>query len=304
MVRVPAGRFRMGSAEFYADETPVHEREVAAFEIDIHPVTTRQFAAFVEDTGYVTVAERPLDPAEFPGADPADLVPGGLVFTPTPGPVDLRDWRQWWRWGAGASWRRPFGADGPDALDERGDHPVVQVSFEDASAYAAWAGKRLPTEPELEYAARGGLDGARFAWGDEERPDGRVMANRWQGHFPYETDVPDGWAGTSPVMTYPANGYGLYDVAGNVWEWTTDYYTPRHLVPGAEDAAVDAGARPNLLAAASAEPGSRIPRRVLKGGSHLCSPEYCLRYRPAARSPQSDDTATSHIGFRCVRDAA
>ncbi|MFD6056193.1 formylglycine-generating enzyme family protein [Agromyces sp. NPDC060279] len=312
MLRIEGGTFRMGSNEFYADESPVHERTVAGFELDLHPVTTEQFAAFVEDTGYVTVAERPLDPADFPGADPAELVPGGLVFTPTPGPVDLRDWRQWWRWGPGASWRHPFGAapegePGFDALAERPTHPVVQVSFEDASAYAAWAGKRLPTEAEFEYAARGGLDGARFAWGDEEfprdaeHPDGRLMVNRWQGSFPYRNTGAAGWVGTSPVMTFPANGYGLFDVTGNVWEWTSDYYTERHVVPGAADAAVDAGARPNLLAAASAEPGSRIPRRVLKGGSHLCSPDYCLRYRPSARSPQADDSATTHIGFRCAR---
>ncbi|MEJ3405420.1 formylglycine-generating enzyme family protein [Rathayibacter sp. YIM 133350] len=298
MVRIEGGTFRMGSTEFYADETPVHERSVEAFEIDIHPVTTDQFAAFVEDTGYVTVAERALDPADFPGADPADLVPGGLVFTPTPGPVDLRDWRQWWRWGEGASWLHPFGAD--SGIDGRGDHPVVQVSFEDAQAYAAWAGKRLPTEAEWEFAARGGLDGARFVWGDDERPNGELMANRWQGSFPYRNTGAAGWVGTSPVMTFAPNGYGLYDCAGNVWEWTTDFYTERHVVPGSSFA--DAGARPNLLAAASAEPGSRIPRRALKGGSHLCSPDYCLRYRPAARSPQADDTATTHIGFRCVRD--
>ncbi|MCM3657741.1 formylglycine-generating enzyme family protein [Agromyces mediolanus] len=312
MLRIEGGTFRMGSNEFYADETPVHERTVAGFELDLHPVTTEQFAAFVADTGYVTVAERPLDPADFPGADPAELVPGGLVFTPTAGPVDLRDWRQWWRWGPGASWRHPFGAapEGEpafDALAERPTHPVVQVSFEDASAYAAWAGKRLPTEAELEFAARGGVDGARFAWGDEEfprdaeHPDGRLMVNRWQGSFPYRNTGAEGWVGTSPVMTFPANGYGLYDVTGNVWEWTSDFYTERHVVPGAADAAVDAGTRPNLLAAASAEPGSRIPRRVLKGGSHLCSPDYCLRYRPSARSPQADDSATTHIGFRCAR---
>ena len=312
MLRIEGGTFRMGSNEFYADESPVHERTVDGFEFDLHPVTTEQFAAFVEDTGYVTVAERPLDPADFPGADPAELVPGGLVFTPTAGPVDLRDWRQWWRWGPSASWRHPFGAapegePGFDALVERPTHPVVQVSFEDASAYAAWAGKRLPTEAEFEFAARGGLDGARFAWGDEEfprdaeHPDGRLMVNRWQGSFPYRNTGAAGWVGTSPVMTFPANGYGLFDVTGNVWEWTSDYYTERHVVPGAADAAVDAGARPNLLAAASAEPGSRIPRRVLKGGSHLCSPDYCLRYRPSARSPQADDSATTHIGFRCAR---
>jgi formylglycine-generating enzyme required for sulfatase activity len=303
MVPIPAGSFRMGSAEFYPDEQPVHERTVDAFLIDAHPVTNEQFAAFVADTGYVTVAERPLDPADFPGADPADLVPGGMVFTPTAGPVDLRDWRQWWRWGAGAYWRFPFGREAFDAVVSRPAHPVVQVSFEDASAYAAWAGRRLPTEVEFEYAARGGLDGARFSWGDDERPDGALMVNRWQGSFPYSNTGASGFVGTSPVMTFPANGYGLFDTTGNVWEWTTDYYTPRHLPPDAAAAAVDAGARPSLLGPAGAEPGSATPRRVLKGGSHLCSPDYCLRYRPAARSPESEDSATTHIGFRCAADA-
>ncbi|WP_460634014.1 formylglycine-generating enzyme family protein [Leifsonia lichenia] len=302
MVPIPAGSFRMGSAEFYPDEQPVHLRTVDAFLLDAHPVTNEQFAAFVADTGYVTVAERPLDPADFPGADPADLVPGGMVFTPTSGPVDLRDWRQWWRWGAGAYWRFPFGPGEFDAVVSRPAHPVVQVSFEDASAYAAWAGRRLPTEAEFEYAARGGLDGARFSWGDDERPGGALMVNRWQGSFPYSNTGASGFVGTSPVMTFPANGYGLFDTTGNVWEWTTDYYTPRHLPPDSAAAAVDAGARPSLLAPGSAEPGSGIPRRVLKGGSHLCSPDYCLRYRPAARSPESEDSATTHIGFRCASD--
>ncbi|KQX05816.1 MULTISPECIES: formylglycine-generating enzyme family protein [unclassified Leifsonia] len=296
MVLLQGGTFTMGSL-FYPDESPVHERTVAAFEIDRHPVTNAQFAAFVDATGYVTVAERPLDPADFPGVDPADLVPGGLVFHPTPGPVDLRDWRQWWTWGAGASWRHPFGPE--SSIDDRLDHPVVQVSFEDASAYAAWVGKRLPTEAEWEFAARGGLDGALYTWGDAPDAAGELGGNHWQGSFPYLNTGANGWVGTSPVGTFPPNGYGLYDCAGNVWEWTTDYYTERHIVPGSRFA--EAGARPNLLAAASAEPGSRIPRRALKGGSHLCAPEYCLRYRPAARSPQADDSATTHIGFRCAR---
>jgi sulfatase modifying factor 1 len=300
MVRLEGGAFRMGSTE-QPEEGPVHTREVAPFEIDAHPVTNPQFAAFVDATGYVTVAERELDPTDFPGADPAVLVPGSLVFTPTDGPVDLGDWRQWWRWVPGASWRHPFGPD--STVDDRRDHPVVHVAFEDAAAYAAWAGKRLPTEAESEFAARGSLDGARFAWGDDESPGGRVMVNRFQGDFPYRNAGSSGWRGTSPVGTFPPNGYGLVDVTGNVWEWTTDYWAPRHAVPGIEP--VDRGDRRDLLtdAAASAEPGSRIPRRVLKGGSHLCSPQYCLRYRPAARSPQAEDSSTTHIGFRCVRDA-
>ncbi|WP_375163416.1 formylglycine-generating enzyme family protein [Herbiconiux oxytropis] len=294
----------MGSAGHYPDEGPVHVRRVEAFQIEDHPVTNRQFAAFVRDTGYVTVAERTLDPEDFPGADPADLVPGAMVFTPTSGPVDLRDWRQWWRWVPGASWRHPLGPEaGVDAERDRPEHPVVQVSFLDAAAYAEWAGRRLPTEAEFEYAARGGLEGARFAWGDDEQPGGRLMVNQWQGRFPYRNDGAAGFVGTSPVGTFPPNGFGLFDVTGNVWEWTTDYYAPRHLPPDVGERAVADGGRPSLLAAASAEPGSRMPRRVLKGGSHLCAPEYCLRYRPAARSPQAEDTAMTHIGFRCASDA-
>ena len=296
MVLIEGGVFRMGSDEFYPDESPVHERTVAAFLIDRHAVTNEQFAAFVDDTGYVTVAERELDPADFPGADPADLVPGSMVFTPTPGPVDLGDWRSWWRWEPGAHWRRPFGPG--SSVDERMRHPVVHVAFEDASTYAAWAGKRLPTEAEHEYAARGGLEGARFAWGDEPQPGGKVMANSWLGRFPY---LNEGVGDAAPVGSYPPNGYGLYDMTGNVWEWTTDYWTPRHL--RLSDRPVDPGRRQNLLAAASAQEGFATPRRVLKGGSHLCAPEYCLRFRPAARSPQAEDTGMSHIGFRCVRAA-
>lgn len=297
MVRVPAGTLHMGSHEFYAEEGPVHERTIAAFELDRHPVTNRQFADFVENTGYVTVAERSPDPADYPGVDPAVLVPGAMVFAPTEGPVDLLDWRQWWRWEPGAHWRRPLGSE--SSIDERQDHPVVHVAYSDAESYAAWAGKRLPTEPEWEWAARGGLVDSRFAWGEETRPDRRLMANTWQGAFPYRNEGAAGWVGTSPVGTFPENGYGLVDMIGNVWEWTSSPWTHRHLVPGAEG--VDAGARVNLLQR-SAEPGSGIPRRVVKGGSHLCAPEYCLRYRPAARSAQAVDTAMTHIGFRCAQD--
>jgi sulfatase modifying factor 1 len=335
MVVIPGGAYLMGSDAFYAEEGPVHEVTVAAFELDQHQVTVRQFREFVEATGYVTVAERPLDPADFPGADPAELVPGGLVFVPASGPVALDDWRQWWAWGPNASWREPFGsgarpAGWADALDE---HPVTQVSFEDASAYAAWAGKRLPTEEEWEFAARGGqTEQTTYAWGDEVQPGGRVMANSWQGRFPYLNTGAEGWRGTAPVGSFDPNGYGLSDMIGNVWEWTSSYFTARHEVRapdidasycdcgcgcGPSDAGRDLAAtgpdvagnaaeadeaeREAAARTASAEPGSRMPRRALKGGSHLCAPEYCLRYRPAARSPQADDTATTHIGFRCAR---
>jgi len=318
MNHLEAATFTMGSEAFYPEEGPVHQRSVAAFEIDVHPVTNAQYAAFIADTGYLTVAERPLDPADFPGADPADLVPGGLVFVPTRGPVDLRDWRQWWAWSVGANWRHPFG--GGSSIEGREDHPVVQVALEDAMAYAAWAGKRLPTEAEFEYAAQGGArsgrSGATYAWGDEAQPGGQLMANTWQGAFPWRNTGAKGWVGTSPVGTFPANGYGLFDCIGNVWEWTIDVYAERHQpdrAPAGVDLITDGGcgdgcrcspsSRDEARATASAEPGSTISRRVLKGGSHLCAPEYCLRYRPAARSPQADDTATSHIGFRCVRRA-
>jgi formylglycine-generating enzyme required for sulfatase activity len=297
MRRIAGGTFLMGADEFYADERPRHQRTVEAFEIDVTQVTNRDFAEFVEATGYVTVAERPLDPADFPGADPADLVPGALVFHMTPGPVDLRNWREWWEWAPGAHWRQPQGEGSTIVgLDE---HPVVSVSYEDATTYAAWAGKRLPSEAEWEFAARGGTDGTVYAWGDEPTPRGQLMANTWQGRFPYLNTGANGWVGTAPVGTFPANEFGLVDMIGNVWEWTTDIYTYGHVVPGRDALAPTRGDRINLLGAA---PVDEVERRVLKGGSHLCAPEYCLRYRPAARSPQTDDSATTHIGFRCARD--
>ncbi|MGN0065918.1 MAG: formylglycine-generating enzyme family protein [Nocardioides sp.] len=286
MVELPGGTFTMGSVSHYPDEAPLRTRTVEPFSIESHPVTVRQFAAFVRETGYRTVAERPLEGSQFDHLPDAERVPGGLVFTPTSGPVALDNWRQWWRWVPGASWRQPYGPGSADP--RRADHPVVQVSFEDASAYAAWAGRRLPTEAEHEFASRAGLEGATYGWGEELRPGGRLMANTWQGRFPYENTGALGWVGTSPVGTFPANDYGLVDLIGNVWEWTTTVYSAD---PTAEP--VSACCAASVQAAGSAQ-------RVLKGGSHLCAPEYCLRYRPAARSPQDEDSATSHIGFRCV----
>ncbi|GHD76464.1 formylglycine-generating enzyme family protein [Streptomyces goshikiensis] len=292
MVRVPGGTFRMGSEAFYPEERPVRPVTVDGFWMDAHPVTVAEFRRFTKATGHVTVAERELDPRDFPGAERGALVPGALVFTMTPGPVDLDDWRRWWSYEPGACWRRPLG--GGSTTHGRELHPVTQVAFEDAVAYAAWAGKELPTEAEWEFAARGGLEGAVFVWGDEFTPRGRRMANTWHGAFPWEylrASAKSPRPGTSAVRSYPANGYGLYDMAGNVWEWTCDAYADRRPdpAPGACCAPGDARAG-----------GERFPRRVTKGGSHLCAPNYCLRYRPAARTGQSEDTATCHLGFRCV----
>src|SRR4051812_42413435 len=229
MVPVPGGTFLMGSDDFYPEERPVHPVAVDAFWIDEHPVTNGEFRRFVKATDHVTVAERPLDPADYPDADPEQLVPGSLVFTKTAGPVRLDDWSQWWRYVASASWRRPAGED--SSLDGRERHPVVHVAYEDAAAYAAWAGKELPSEAEWEYAARGGLEGAVYPWGDEPTPRGRYLANTWQGEFPCENLALDGFEGTSPVGSFRPNGYGLYDVVGNVWEWTSDWFTLRHPDP-------------------------------------------------------------------------
>jgi formylglycine-generating enzyme len=280
----------MGSERFYPDEGPVHDERVKPLAIEQHPVTNAQFSEFVDDTGYVTVAERPLERALFPDLADGELEPGALVFTPTHGPVDLSDWRQWWRWSPRADWQHPYGPD--SSIADKADHPVVQVAYPDAEAYAAWAGRRLPSEAEWEYAARAGIT-TTYAWGEEAKPDGMLMANTWQGHFPYQNTGANGWVGTSPVGSFPRNGFGLSDMIGNVWEWTTTTYQARHVM-----AAPCCG--PSSATATSVDKNNR---KALKGGSHLCAPEYCLRYRPAARSPQSLDTSTTHIGFRCVLSA-
>ena len=303
MVRIPAGRFRMGSERAYPEEAPVREVEMATFLIDRGPVTVAAFARFVAATGYATVAERTPAAADYPDADPSLLVRGSAVFRPTPGPVPLDDPGQWWVYVPGANWRHPWGPRSDNA--ERSDHPVTHIAYEDAEAFARWTGTALPTEAEWEYAARGGLDGALFAWGDDERPGGRLMANHWQGDFPWRNTGAKGWRGTTPVGLFSANGHGLHDMTGNVWEWTADYYAPQ----GAGAAAPSSpccGPPANPLVEGpeasydTGRPGAHIPRRVIKGGSHLCAPSYCLRYRPAARQPEAIDTSTSHIGFRCV----
>jgi formylglycine-generating enzyme required for sulfatase activity len=302
MVRIPGGSFLMGSDRHYAEEAPAHRVTVGAFWIDKHTVTNAEFQRFVEATGHVTMAELPARAEDYPGALPEMLAPSSVVFQKPPGPVDLGNPYNWWTYVKGADWRHPRGPK--SSLQGLWKHPVVHVGFDDALAYAQWAGKELPTEAEWEFAARGGLEGAEYCWGDEFKPHGRSMANTWQGQFPWQNLLEDGYEWTSPVGSFPANGYGLFDMAGNVWEWTTDFYQEHGKIVhscctldnprgGAREASVD-----------PRTPDTPIPRRVMKGGSHLCAPNYCHRYRPAARMAQTIDTFTSHLGFRCiVRDA-
>jgi formylglycine-generating enzyme len=299
MVRVDGAIFRMGSDSHYPEEAPAHLAEVEGFWIDRFQVTNAQFAAFVEETGYVTVAERPLDPSAFPGAPAENLVAGSLVFTMTDGPVDLRHLSQWWTWTPGACWRHP---EGPASSTEgREDEPVVHVAYEDAEAYAAWAGKELPSEAEWELAARGGLDGSEFVWGDAPEAEGERLANYWHGDFPWRAEP--GYGARAPVGSFPANGLGLRDMAGNVWEWTSDWYAARHEPDADKRCCVPQNPRgPDIEASYDpSQPQFRIPRKVIKGGSYLCADSYCLRYRPAARRPQMVDTGMSHIGIRCIR---
>jgi len=300
MAWVPGGSFLMGSAGFYPEERPVRRVDVDGFWMDECPVTVAEYGRFVASTNYVTVAERPLDPAEYPEAEPALLEPGSLVFCQPGGPVDLRDPAGWWRYLPGTQWRHPRGPG--STARGLGRHPVTHVAAEDAEAYAAWAGKELPSEAEWEFAARGGLDGAVFAWGDEFEPDGSAMANTWRGEFPWQNRAPGGRAGTSPAGSYPPNGYGLSDMTGNVWEWTSDYFTRQPAQQA--DRGCCAPRNPRVTSAEASlvtgEPGAHIPRRVIKGGSHLCAPNYCLRYRPAARQGEAVDTSTAHLGFRCI----
>ena len=299
MRHLPVGEFTMGSDRFYPEERPRRRVRVAGFWIDETPVTNRDFAAFVAATGYRTFAEVAPNPADYPGLPPELARAGSLVFERPRGPVDLNDFRQWWKFRFGAKWSEPLGAG--SSIAELLDHPVVHIAYADAEAYAKWAGKELPTEAEWEYAARGGLQGIEFAWGNELAPDGQMLANFWQGEFPWDNRLLDGWERTSPVRVFPANGFGLFDMIGNVWEWTTDWYTtggallkgscctPSNPLGGRECESYD-----------PCTPAVKIGRKVLKGGSHLCAPNYCQRYRPAARYPQPIDTSTSHVGFRCI----
>jgi formylglycine-generating enzyme len=297
---IPGGTFRMGSDKHYPEEAPTHRVMVGDFWIDRTPVTNRQFRKFINETGHVTFAEIPPDPKDYPGALPHMLKAGSLVFTPPKQQVDLRDWSQWWNFKFGANWRKPYGPR--SSISGLDNHPVVHVAYRDAEAYAKWVGKEIPTEAEWEFAARGGVEDKEFAWGDEFMPGGRPMAKTWQGEFPYRNLATDGSERTSPVTAFPPNGYGLYDMIGNVWEWTSDWYTPKHQADAAKACCIPENPRGGREDASydPCQPSIKIPRKVLKGGSHLCAPNYCRRYRPAARHAEPVDTSTSHVGFRCV----
>jgi formylglycine-generating enzyme required for sulfatase activity len=292
MVWIPPGTFWMGSEHGQSDERPVHQLSVDGFWIDKTEVTNAQFAWFVRETGYVTTAEQRPDPKDFPGVPLENLVAGAIVFSPPAGDVPLDNHYAWWRYVAGANWRHPEGPGSSiEGLDQ---HPVVQVSWDDAVAYCKWAGKRLPTEAEWEYASRGGLDRQPYTWGHEQVPHGRWPANIWQGKFPNENSPSDGFRGTAPVGSFEPNGYGLYDMAGNVWEWCADWYLPDYYAhsPARNPQGPDTSYDPN-------EPGAK--KRVQRGGSYLCNDSYCIGYRPSARMKCTPDSGLNHSGFRCVK---
>lgn len=296
MVWVPGGSFWMGGNDPTAgDSTPAHLVVVDGFWMDQTEVTNRRFDAFVKATGYVTVAERTPNAKDFPGAPAENFKAGSVVFTPPKEPVPLTNQLVWWSFIFGANWRHP---EGPDSnIKDKDNHPVVQVCYEDAAAYANWAGKRLPTEAEWEFASRGGLDRKKFVWGDSIQVDGKPMMNSWQGRFPNRNLGLDGFPKLAPVASFPPNGFGLYDTAGNVWEWCSDWYQPRYEVSPTPPTANPKGP------ATSHDPAEpNVPKRVHRGGSFLCTDEYCTRYLPGSRGKGAVDTGTNHLGFRCVKD--
>ena len=296
MAWIAGGAFKMGSDCHYPEEAPVHSATVEGFWIDRYAVTNEQFARFVETTNHVTVAERAPKAEDYPGALPEMLKPASVVFQKPKGRVDLGNHYNWWTYIAGADWRHPEGPE--SSIEDRAQHPVVHIAYEDAAAYAEWIGKELPTEVEWEFAARGGLDGATYAWGEEFTPGGKQMANTWQGEFPRQNLLTDGYEQTAPVGQFPPNGYGLFDMIGNVWEWTCDWYGNRHALVKSCCGNLSRKTADREQSYDPQMPGIRIPRKVIKGGSFLCAPNYCRRYRPAARMAQPVDTSTCHVGFR------
>lgn len=298
MVRIPGGEFLMGSDHHYPEEAPTHRVVVDGFWADVTTVTNSDFAKFVAATGYVTVAERPANAAEYPNAPAEMLAPASAIFVRPPPGTNRSDHYRWWAYVKGANWRHPRGP--ASSIKGLYNHPVVHLAFEDAEAYANWVGKALPTEAEWEFAARGGLDGTEFAWGDELTPGGQHMANTYQGDFPFRNDCEDGYEWTAPVGSFPPNGYGLYDMAGNVWQWTTDWYQEHRRIESPCCTMTDPRGGQRDASYDPLTPDIRIPRKVTKGGSFLCAPIYCRRYRPAARMAQAVDTSTCHLGFRCI----
>ena len=298
MIWIESGTFLMGSDKHYPEEAPVHSATVNGFWMDKYEVTNEEFAKFVDATSYVTVAERPPRAEDYPGAKPEMLQPASVVFYRPKHRVDLRNHYNWWTYVPGANWRRPEGPE--SSLEGKSQHPVVHVAYEDVEAYAKWVGKQIPTEAEWEFAARGGMDGAAYAWGEEFTPGGKFMANTWQGEFPWENAKSDGFEGRAAVGQFPPNGYGLYDMIGNVWEWTCDWYASRHLPTKTCCGNVSPRGADREQSYDPQMPEVRIPRKVIKGGSYLCAPNYCRRYRPAARMAQPIDTSTCHVGLRLV----
>jgi len=300
MIWMPGSTLRTGSDKHYPEEAPARRVSVNGFWIDRTPVTNRQFKEFVSAAGHGTLAEIPPGLKNYPGALPDMLYTGSLVLTPPGRPIDLKNWGQWWNFTKGADWRHPYGpksnVNAPDS------HSVVRVAYCDAFAHAKWAGKELQTEAEWEFAPRGGFDGAEFAWGDEFAPSGQPMANTWHGNFPHEKIYADGFERTSPVTVFPPNGYGVYDMIGNVWAWTTDWWSARHPADAPKVCCVPENPRGGREEDSydPCRPAIQIPRKVIKGGSHLCAPNYCRRYRPAARHTEPVDTSTSDLGFRCI----
>lgn len=300
MIWIPGGTFTMGSNHHYPEEAPAHNVTVGGFWIDRFQVTNVKFRKFSQATGYITVAERIPTLEDYPGADPADLVAGSVVFSPPPGRVAMDDHYRWWAWRPGANWKQP---EGPGStIQGREKHPVVHLAWEDVSAYAAWAGKSIPSEAEWEFASRGGHDGWNFAWGDELAPKGKMLANYWQGEFPWQNLALDGFERTAPVGSFPPNDFGLFDMIGNAWEWTADWYAGHSEIQRSccSCAEVDQRGASREQSIDPAAPGAPTPRKVLKGGSFACAENYCQRYRPAARMNHPIDTGTNHITFRCI----